>query len=68
MWTKLLPEAGGSNLMFLPEAAGGGKKFSGDEHQVCSGGQWKEGVALENCYAVAFQQKPSPLGQKPRFT
>ena len=27
MWTKLLPEAGGCNLMFLPEAARGGQKF-----------------------------------------
>ena len=27
MWTKLLPEAGGCNLMFLPEAAGGGQNF-----------------------------------------
>ena len=26
MWTKLLPEAGGCNFMFLPEAAGRGKK------------------------------------------
>mmetsp|Transcript_61451 Transcript_61451/g.101914 ORF Transcript_61451/g.101914 Transcript_61451/m.101914 type:complete len:355 (+) Transcript_61451:1053-2117(+) len=26
MWTKLLPEAGGCNPMFLPEAAGGGQK------------------------------------------
>ena len=26
MWTKLLPEAGGCNLMFLAEAAGGGQK------------------------------------------
>ena len=26
MWTKLLLEAGGCNLMFLPEAAGGGQK------------------------------------------
>ena len=27
MWTKLLPEAGGCNLMFLPEAAGGGQNL-----------------------------------------
>ena len=27
MWTQLMPEAGGCNLMFLPEAAGGGEKF-----------------------------------------
>ena len=27
MWTQLLPEAGGCNLMFLPEAAGGGQNF-----------------------------------------
>ena len=26
MWTKLLLEAGGCHLMFLPEAAGGGQK------------------------------------------
>ena len=27
MWTKLLPEAGGRNLMFVLEAAGGGQDF-----------------------------------------
>ena len=27
MWTKLLPEAGRCNLMFLPKAAGGGQNF-----------------------------------------
>ena len=26
MWTNFLPEAGGCNLMFLPEAGGGGQK------------------------------------------
>ena len=27
MWTKLLPEADGCNLMFLPKATEGGQKF-----------------------------------------
>ena len=31
MWTQLMPEAGGCNLMFLPEAA---KIFDGDLGQV----------------------------------
>ena len=37
MWTKLLPEAGGCNLMFLPDAARGGQKFCRGLGQDCRG-------------------------------
>ena len=51
MWTKLLPEAGRCNLIFLLEAAGGGQNFCrrlGSSMVVC-------------CFAICLNAIAAPL-------
>ena len=70
LWTKLLPEAGGCNLMFLPEAAGGGQNFCqrlGSSMIKASPTSWPElgppaasGSNQSGCMPPAFL---GPLGQ-----
>ena len=67
MWIKLLPEAGGCNLMFLPEAAGGGQNFCRRLGSSMSGTIEMHAAARPNSMQRASCGKSSGPASKPMY-